>query len=119
MSFLWPGSVCAIMGDLAGGSGEDGAALVAETHQALTRRLQDCFCRSSAVFTDDMTAEIGAPVAETAAHFAYKDLDLAALEIPTARARAVSDEQRPVYVYPADEQRRLCAVVMSAGAGGR
>lgn len=114
LSFRWPGSVCPILGSLASGAGEDAASVAAAGRAALTACLEDCFCRSSAVFTDDMTDATARPlVADSARHFAYTAVDLEAVVLPLQRAHLVSraGSASPVYQYPPDEQRRRCGLV--------
>jgi hypothetical protein len=112
-SFRWPGTVCPILGALAGGGGEDAARVAASARAALTACLEDCFCRSSAVFTDDMTETARPLVADSARHFGYTAVDLEALVLPVQRARLASraGSRLPVYRFPPDEQRRRCELV--------
>ncbi|HVT18848.1 MAG TPA: hypothetical protein VHQ90_22015 [Thermoanaerobaculia bacterium] len=112
-SFRWPGAVCPILGSLAKGSGEDVERVTAAGRAALTACLEDCFCRSSAVFTDDMTESARPLVADSARHFGYTAVDLQAVVLPVQRARLASraGSTLPVYQYPPDEQRRRCELM--------
>jgi hypothetical protein len=114
ISFRWPGTVCPVLGSLASGAGEDPASVEAAGRAALTACLEDCFCRSSAVFTDDMIDANARPlVADSARHFAYAAVDLQAVVLPLVRAEIVSrpGATPPVYRYPPGEQRRRCGLV--------
>jgi hypothetical protein len=115
VSFRWPGEVCPILGNLAGGHGADAAEVVSNAHAALAQCLRACFCASSGVYTDDMT-ETGVPaITQTSREFAYTDMDLTTLVIPTARAQLITDASPPaIYRYPPAEQQRLCAVVTAS-----
>lgn len=112
-SFLWRGSVCPIFGLLARGTGEDVAQASAAGQAMLTGCLETCFCRSSGVFTDDMTEAAGPLVADSARHFAYAGPNLETLLLPVAQAELASrpGSTPPVYRYPPAEQRRRCDLV--------
>jgi hypothetical protein len=112
-SFRWPGAVCPILGSLAAGSGENAARVAAGARSTLTACLEDCFCRSSGVFTDDMTETARPLVADSARHFAYTEVDLEALVLPVQQAQLASriGSKPPVYRYPPDEQRRRCELL--------
>jgi hypothetical protein len=117
IGFLWPGSVTAVLGSLASGGGSDPAKVVADAHATMSRSLEDCFCHSSSVFTDDMVEGSAGVVADLAEHFDYTEIDLPKLIVPAARARLVSNRgPMPVYAYASEDQKRLCSLVTAATA---
>jgi hypothetical protein len=115
VGFLWPGSVCPILGTVAGGEGEDPSQVVAGAHTALTREIEDCFCYSSGVFTDDFDASEDALLTETAQHFQYADIDLPRITLLEGHGTLVSrGGGRPVFRYSDEDQRRACDLATAA-----
>jgi hypothetical protein len=112
--FRWPGQICPILGTLSEDTGDDPAAILTASRRALTVQLQDCFCRSSAVFTDDMLEKNRPVLTSSAEHFGYSDVDLTALTLGEAQGTALSRTTPIVWTYPKSLQRRLCEVVMEA-----
>jgi hypothetical protein len=113
VSFRWPGKVCGILGTLAGGAGEDVDQLLHDVRATLTDCIDNCFCHSANVFTDDMLADSAALVTENARYFQYSTIDLLSILIPASRAPRVTSaaEPRPIYTYASEDQQRICASV--------
>jgi hypothetical protein len=112
--FRWPGHVCAVLSNLQSYLGE-GEGDLSGPHSALMHCLEDCFCQSATVLTDDMTDDARDLVADLGNQFQFHSVDLASLTL--SRDRSVILDQSPesvVMSYPPSEQRRLCAVIRSA-----
>lgn len=112
--FRWPGHVCAALSSLQSYLGE-GEVGLSGPHRALQHCLEDCFCNSTVVMTDDMTDEAKPIVRELADQFQFHAVDLAALTLRgDGGSVSRSAQESPVMRYPADEQRRLCTVIRNS-----
>ncbi len=111
IGFRWPGTVCAVLGKLAGGSANDVNQVISQAHANLTACLRQCFCEARSVYTDDMTERGLVSLGEVTRQFQYSDLNLADFVLAASRAELVSqtgDEGDPVYEYGPYDRRRLC-----------
>ncbi len=112
IGFRWPGSVCAVLGSLSGGAGNDPESVIAQSHQQLSDCLRRCFCDAAVVYTDDMTEDGRALLADTARHFQFTSMDLGrTLLLPGEGVlRSTVPDTRTVYAYPRPAQERICAL---------
>jgi hypothetical protein len=98
--YLWPGSTAPVLGTLATGSDPPAQAV------ALTNSLRRCFCQSTAVWTDTTKTD-AAVVVNLAAHFAYRDIDLAGILLDD-RQPANPMTSPAIHVYPDERRRQIC-----------
>jgi hypothetical protein len=116
-NFRWPGQVCGVLAQLASGHGQTEAEVEDMARASLTACLDQCFCRSSGVYFDEMSESAEPWLTLLAKQFRYTTFDLEQLMLPAARAERVSEaDGPPIYRYPTADQRRICEGLTRARA---
>ena len=105
----WPGSMCSMNQVLAAAHTDQVNAMIAENNRRMTESLRQCFCGSSAVYTDDMTLSSKEAVTYLAGQYRYVGADLTELLWSPAKGSIAFDRDGIViYTYTRPAQSELC-----------